>query len=50
MAIPPEDREIRVDAALWELEANPGRIESAATAWRRLPTNAKRCRGRVRCK
>ncbi len=36
MAIPPEDREIRVDASLWELEANPGRIESAAAAWRRL--------------
>ncbi|GIH09349.1 hypothetical protein Rhe02_74160 [Rhizocola hellebori] len=36
MAIPPEDREIRVDAALWELEANPGRIEAASAAWRRL--------------
>ncbi|HCT75801.1 MAG TPA: calcium-binding protein [Micromonosporaceae bacterium] len=36
MAIPPEDREIRVDAGLWQLEANPGRIEAAAAAWRRL--------------
>ncbi|MEQ4301069.1 M91 family zinc metallopeptidase [Plantactinospora sp. B6F1] len=36
MGFPPEDREIRVDAALWDLQANPGRIESAASAWRRF--------------
>ncbi|MFY1689810.1 M91 family zinc metallopeptidase [Plantactinospora sp. WMMB782] len=36
MGIPPEDREIRVDAAFWDFQANPGRIESAASAWRRF--------------
>ncbi|HZM78792.1 MAG TPA: M91 family zinc metallopeptidase [Candidatus Limnocylindrales bacterium] len=41
MSAPTEEREIqeiRVAASLWELEANPGRIEAAAGAWRRLAT------------
>jgi hypothetical protein len=40
MAIPPEDREqfapITVPDTTWKLNANPGRIEGAADAWRRL--------------
>src|SRR5688572_13239316 len=42
MAVPPEDRPsfapIRVDASIWALDANPGRIEAAANAWRSLAT------------
>ncbi len=34
-------REIRVNTSLWELEANPGKIDAAAGAWRRLGTGCE---------